>query len=283
MHKMPSKQLQEIRKMLRGKAKIRMIKKSILKFAMEKVNKEGIGKLESNMPTQPAIATTDMGAFKFYALTDGMRFKTFAKDGDIAIEDVWVSAGPTDLMAGPVISELQQAGVPASIDSGKIKIRKDVCVVKKGEEIPAAKANILRKLKIEPMEVTLNVVAIYDNGEVYTKDALELTRTFPAMLVTGFQNAMNLSVFISFPTKDNIKNLIGKAARSANAIRDVVGDLGAKEEKRAAVGPAEEKADVQPAVEATPAEKEDSTDIEDTKTEEKKDEENKKEEIGGAS
>ncbi len=40
MHKMPSKQLQEIRKMLRGKAKIKMVKNIILKFAIDSAKKE---------------------------------------------------------------------------------------------------------------------------------------------------------------------------------------------------------------------------------------------------
>lgn len=244
MHKMPSKQLQEIRKGLRGVARIKMVKKSTLKFAIDYVEKEGVKELETHIPTQPAIAFTDMEAFKLYKFVDGLRFKTYAKEGDIATEDVWVSAGPTNLVAGPVISELQQAGVPASIESGMIKIRKDVCIVKKGEEIPAVKAGVLRKLKIEPMEVTLNVVAIYEKGSIYTKDALEITKTFPDMIIKAFNNAMNLSVFIAFPTKENIKNLIAKAARSANAIRGLVGGTAepAEEEEESAEGPKEDAA-----------------------------------------
>jgi large subunit ribosomal protein L10 len=222
MHKMPSKQLQEIRKKLRGKAKIKMTTKSVLKFALESAKKDGMKDLISYDPAQPAIALTDMGAFKFYNFTESLRFKTFAKGGDIAIEDMWVSAGPTQLMAGPVISELQQAGIPASIEGGRIKIRNDVCVVKKDEVITTAKANILRKLKVESMEVVLNVVAVYDGGVTYAKDTLELTRTFPRMIVRAFNNAMNLSVFISFPTKQNIRHLIGKASKAASAIKSIV-------------------------------------------------------------
>lgn len=219
MHKMPSKQLQEIRKVLRGKAEIEMIKKTILKFALEGAKKENIKEMEPHIPKQPAIILTDIGAFKFYNIVGNLRFKTFAKEGDIPDEDIWVSAGPTHLMAGPVISELQQAGVPASIESGRITIRKDKCVVKGGEEVSAVVANVLRKLKIEPMEVTLKIVAIYDNGNLYTKDSLELTKVFPQMLTVGFNKALNLSIFVAFPTKENIRHLIAKAVRSANAIK----------------------------------------------------------------
>jgi len=219
MYKMPSRQLQEIRKALRGKAKIKMIKKTTLKFAMEGAKKENIKEMETHIPKQPAIVFTDIEAFKFYSIVDGLRFKTFAKEGDAPNEDIWVSAGPTHLMAGPVISELQQAGVPASIESGRITIRKDKCIVKDGEKVSAVVANVLRKLKIEPMEVTLDIVAIYDNGNLYTKDSLELTKVFPQMLATAFNKALNLSIFIAFPTKENIRHLIAKAVRTANAIK----------------------------------------------------------------
>lgn len=223
MHKMPSKQLQEVRKSLRGKGKLIVIKKVILKFAIDSVKKEKIKDIETVMPAQPAIILTDMDAFKLYVFVDKLRFKTFAKDGDVADEDIWVSAGPTSLMAGPVISELQQAGVAASIESGKIRIRKDARIVKAGEPISAVKASVLRKLKIEPMEVVLNIVGIYENGDIYHKDVLSLTAEYPQMLLHAFNNALNLSVSIVFPTKENMKYLLAKANRAANAINALIG------------------------------------------------------------
>ena len=222
MHKMPSKQLQEVRKSLRGKGKLIVTKKIILKFAIDSVKKEKIKDIETVMPAKPAIIFTDMDAFKLYAFVDKLRFKTFAKDGDIASEDIWVSAGPTSLMAGPVISELQQAGLAASIESGKIRIRKNARIVKAGEPISAVKASVLRKLKIEPMEVVLNIVGIYENGDIYHKDVLNLTAEYPQMLLQAFNNALNLSVSVVFPTKENIKYLLAKANRAANAINALI-------------------------------------------------------------
>jgi len=231
MHKTPSKQLQEIRRGMRGKARLWMVKKIILKFAIDGMKKENIKKLEELMPKQPAIIFSDISAFKLYALVNNLRFKTFAKEGDVAKEDIWVSAGPTSLMAGPAISEFQQAGLSASIESGKIVIRKGAYVVKAGETISAVKANALRKLKIEPMEVVLNVVSIYENGDVYPKDALKLVTEFPRMLPQAFNNALNLSVFIVFPTKENIKYLLAKANQAAQAIKGLVGIEKKDEEK----------------------------------------------------
>jgi large subunit ribosomal protein L10 len=223
IHKMPSKQLQEIRKSLRGKAKLKVVKKIVLKYAIEGVKNEKIKELEDLLPTQPGLIFSDLEAFKLFSIIDNLRFKTFAKEGDTAEEDIWAYAGPTSLMAGPAISEFQQAGVPASIEGGKIKVRKDACVVKKGEEITGVKADVLRKLKVEPMEVLLKVVALYQNGEIFKGDVLELVSEYPKMLPKAFNNALNLSVHIVYPTKENIKYLLAKANQAANAISGLVG------------------------------------------------------------
>ncbi len=222
MHKMPSKQLQEIRKNLRGVAVIKMTKKSILKYALEKVDDDRVKMIEEHLPKQPAFMLTDMEPFKLYALTKNMKFRTFAKEGDESGEDIWVYAGPTSLMAGPVISEFQQAGVTAGIESGKISIKKDKLIVKQGEAIDSAKANILRKLKIEPIEITLDIVAIYEDGAVYTEDVLSTVLRIPGMLSEAFNSAMNLSVSIAYPTKTNIGYLLSKASMEANAIGNLV-------------------------------------------------------------
>jgi large subunit ribosomal protein L10 len=237
MHKMPSNQLQKIRKGLRDKAEIKMVKKSILMFAMEKSKKEGLKKLEEFMPSQPTIVFTNMEPFNFYALVSKMRLPAYAKVGDTVEQDVKVSAGPTSLMPGPVISEFQKAGIPATIQEGKIAIRKDKVVLKTGEQVTQDLASIFRKLKIQPVTVGLNVVAMLKDNEIYKKDALEIVNELPKQIPQASQNALNLSVFICYPTRQNIKILIAKVSNEANAINA----LTHKEEKVEEKPPAEEE------------------------------------------
>lgn len=222
MHKAPSKQMQKIRNGLRGKAVIKMVKKSILTHAIESMKDENIKRIETYLPTQPAIVLTSMEPFRFYVAAKSMKFKTFAKAGDVSNEDIWVSAGPTPLMAGPAISEFQAVGLPANIEAGKIAIRKDTLFVKRGEAIDAKKAGILRKLNVEPSDVSLNVVAVYDRGRMYTKDVLDLTLKYPEMMKAAIANARNLAVEIEFPTKESISYLLSKAAIAAKALDDLV-------------------------------------------------------------
>lgn len=222
MHKAPSKQMQKIRNGLRGRATIKMVKKSILTHAIESMKDSKIKTIENYLPMQPALVLTTMEPFKFYVAAKSMKFKTFAKPGDIANDDIWVNAGPTPLMAGPAISDFQAVGLPASIEAGKIAVRKDTLFVKKGEAIDSKKASILRKLNVEPSDVSLNVVAMYDDGLVYTKDVLDLALAYPTMLQAAIANARNLAVTVAWPSKESIVYLLSNAVIAAKALKEIV-------------------------------------------------------------
>lgn len=225
MFKLPSRQLQEIQKKVRGKATIKVVKKTILKFAIKGSSKPNMQALEEIIPQQPAVVFTEQEPFKFYFLIDKMKSPVAAKDGDIAPNDILVSAGPTNLLPGPAISELTRAGIPAGVEEGKIAVKKDTVVAKKGDKISKQLAAALRKLSIEPIEVGLNVVAIYHNGMIYKKGALEFVNIFPSKLAEAFNQALNLSVAICYPTKENIKYLLAKAYRIASSLKNKIGGM----------------------------------------------------------
>jgi large subunit ribosomal protein L10 len=225
MFKLPSRQFQQIQKKIRGKTKIRVVKKSILMFAIKASEKPGIKSLEQIVPQQPAIFFTGQEPFKFYFLIDKMKSPVAAKEGDVAPNDILVNAGPTNLLPGPAISELTRAGIPAGVEEGKIAVKKDVVVAKKGDKISKMLAAALRKLKIEPVEVGLNVVAICHNGMIYKKEALDFVNVFPSKLIEAFNQALNLSVAISYPTKENIGHLLAKGYRIASGLKNKIGGL----------------------------------------------------------
>ena len=53
-----------------------------------------------------------------------------AKAGETAPEDIVIEKGPTSFKPGPIVGELQQAGIPAAIEGGKVRIRETKTVVK---------------------------------------------------------------------------------------------------------------------------------------------------------
>jgi large subunit ribosomal protein L10 len=222
LYKFPSRELQEIRKMI-SNGLIKAAKKSILLFAIRQSKKEKIQELEKIIPNQPAIVFVRENAFKSYLKLTSLKFETFAKEFDIAPSDIIIPAGPTSLLAGPVISELTKAGIPAGVEEGKIAIKKEVTVVKKGEKISKDVANALRKLDIKPISISLNVVGFYDSGIIYSKDVLELVRMFPEKLAFCHQQAVNLSVNVCYPTKETIKLLLIKGFNNAKSIERMGG------------------------------------------------------------
>jgi large subunit ribosomal protein L10 len=226
VHKMPSKQYQEIYRSIRGDVEVMMVKNSVLTHALEGVSKPNIKEFEKMIPKQPALMFTRLDPFKFYMNATKMKSPTYAKEGDTAEDEILVSAGPTGLMPGPVISEFSKVGIPAGVEEGKIAVKKDKVVAKAGDKISKDLANVLRKLKIQPIKLSLNIVAVYDNGTIYQKDVLSLAgQGYVNQLVQAHQHAMNLSVAAGYPTKDNIKLLIAKAHRESQAVASKVKDV----------------------------------------------------------
>lgn len=226
MYKHPSKQLQEIRKKLRGKAIIKVTKKSILVRAIRSVNKEKLSELEKFIPSQPAILFTNSEPLKFYLFLNTLKPTAFAREGDVVEEDITVHAGPTSLLPGPVISELSKVGLVAGVEGGKIVIKKDKVVAKRGDKISKELASVLRKLKIETIKVGLNVVVFFDNGEIYTKEVLTLVgENYLNRIKQAFSEALNLSVAIGYPTKENVSYLFMKAYQIAKAIENKIGGV----------------------------------------------------------
>jgi len=224
MHKMPNRQMQEIKKKIRGSATLKMTKKSTLMLALEGANKPGIKELEKMIQSKPAVIFTNMDSFKFFGMVSKLKSPTSAKEGDIAPREISVSAGPTNLMPGPVISEFAKARIPAGVEEGKIAIKKDTVVAKSGDVISKILADILKKLGIEPMEVGMNVVALFENGMIYTKDVLSLVgENYLNKIREAANQALNLSVSISYPTKQNIGYLFSKAYRQAKVIEEKIG------------------------------------------------------------
>jgi large subunit ribosomal protein L10 len=223
LHKFPSRELQEIRKVIGNSVMIKATKKSILLFAIRGAQRENIQELEKIIPNQPAIVFTRQDAFKSYLKLTSLKFETFAKESDVAPNDIVVSPGPTSLLAGPVISELTKAGIPAGVEEGKISIKKEVTVVKAGGKISKDVANALRKLGIKPVSISLNINGFYESGKIYKKDILDLVRLFPEKLMSAHQHAVNLSVNVCYPTKETVKLLLIKAFNNAKSIEKMGG------------------------------------------------------------
>lgn len=217
----PSPSMQKIRLGLRGKAQVRSGKNNLLLLAVEEAAKErpGIQALEALVQGQTALVGTTLNPFQLYKQVSQSRTRAPAKAGQLAPFDIKVSKGETPFKPGPVVGDLQKAGIPAAIDSGKVVIRQDKVVVKEGEAISAELASALDKLGIHPIEIGLDVRGVFENGLIYRSDVLAIDEVkFRRDLATGVRSALTLALEAGWATKFTIEPLLGHGVKGALAV-----------------------------------------------------------------
>ncbi len=254
---LPSAQFQKIKHKLRKDLNVTVSKKSLIKIALEKVkdSKKGIEKLEEFLKnSMPALIFTKEDAFKIAKILDKNKSSTAAKPGQIAPKDLMVPEGPTAFPPGPIIGELGAAGIKAAIEDGKVVIKEEAVIVKKGEEISQQQSDMLAKFGIEPMEIGLNILAVYQDGDVFDSEVLSVDETeYLNRIKTAAGEAMNLAVYVAYPTKDTIEILLQKAERDKLALESKVPEEAQEspaEEPKAKEEPKEEPKEEAPTEEA---------------------------------
>ncbi|MDL2247027.1 50S ribosomal protein L10 [Methanobrevibacter sp. OttesenSCG-928-K11] len=227
----PAKQLQEMRKSLNGKAVIRMSKKNLIDLALEDCNadKNNIVDLSEYMDGQVALIATEMNPFKLYKILENSKTAAPAKAGSIATDDIVIPEGDTGFEPGPFLGELQKIGIPAKIDKGKIVVSKEHLLVKAGEEISKDVASTLTRMDINPMEVGIDLKAVYEDADVYLSEVLAIDDEKTLADIQGaFLNAFNLSVNAAIPTKETISTIIKLANTKAFNLAIEAGDINSK-------------------------------------------------------
>ena len=224
MTNMPSPQLQKMRSSLRGNMRIIMTKARLMKLAIRELKdtKKGIEQLEESLKGMPSLVLTQENPFRLSKLLSKSKTKAPAKPGQLAPNDIKISAGPTPFAPGPVMGELGQLGIKTTVQEGKIHIKDDVIIVKEGAVISDKVASMLSKLKIEPMEIGLNLIAAYEDGLIYKKDVLSIDDTMYLNNVRmAYSQSINLAMNIDYPTKDTISLMVKKAYLDGKALLNV--------------------------------------------------------------
>jgi large subunit ribosomal protein L10 len=211
----PAAQLQGIRRDLHGKAVFRMTRNTLIEHAVAELGGD-YASLEEFIAGQTALIFTNQNPFSLYRTLEKTKTKMAAKAGEVAPEDIVVSKGPTSFKPGPIVGELQQAGVPAVIDAGKVKIKDTKVIVKKGDVISKKVADVLSKLEIKPMDVGLRLQAAFYEKTIFRPGMLAIDdEAFQRDIALAARQAFNLSVNAAFPTKVTVAAIIGRAFSEA--------------------------------------------------------------------
>ncbi|MGC8599309.1 MAG: 50S ribosomal protein L10 [Thermoplasmata archaeon] len=254
IHGIPGTQMNNIRRSLRGNAELVVSKNTLISIALQDLEgkKKNVSELSKYLRDQSAIIVSDEDPFKLAKIVEASRTRAAPKGGEIAPEDVVVPAGETEFKPGPIVSDLQKVGIPASIEKGKVVIKKDTVVVRKGEKISRDLAQMLAKLDIRPIPVGLEIRAFYEDGYIFGSDALKIdtdkvmndlrtsimnafnlslnigyfTRlTVPILISDAYMKALSLGINTNYFTQDTIKHLLARANLQAMAIKEKIGEI----------------------------------------------------------
>ncbi len=217
MANLPAKQLQNMRARLREKGIVlRMTKRRLIFQAFKQAKKEGLEKLQEHIRGMPALIFTKENPFALFKLLKKSQSKAPIKGGQVAPEDIIVPAGPTSFAPGPVIGELGSVGIKTGVEDGKIAIKEDSKVASAGDVVSPKLAGLLTRLGIEPMRIGLALTAVLENGEILTREVLDIDEeAFLQQLATAHNDALSLALEVAYPTDATAEKLIQKAFMDA--------------------------------------------------------------------
>ena len=247
------KQIQTIRKILRGKAIFRMSKKSLQLRAIEqyksKAKKKNLDKLAENIPGQSSLVFTDLDLFELKKIFLENEWMVPAKPNEITPVDIWVPKGDTGLPTGQVISELNMTlRLPTRIINDTIHIRENTRTHKAGVLVTVKQAAVLKKLGITPIESLIKIHYAWNDGEIIPEEILYMDmEQFKQEVVTGYREALAILFEMPFFQEDMMEEYIQKAITQANIVNAIVFGEGiqitAEEEKPQVEEKKEEKKD----------------------------------------
>ncbi|KAI4292607.1 large subunit ribosomal protein LP0 [Pancytospora philotis] len=172
IHKVQSTQFKDIVAEMPADFKLLFAKNKIVKKVLRELDEKKFEDLIERLHGNVLIAFFDgMNPSKILNVADAHQRQAHAVAGDLAKKDIVVPAGPTGL-APEKINLFQAARMNTKINKGKIDVVSDHVLVGAGNPVGIADANLLTLLNIMPFEFGLEIMRVYENGEVYAKDVL---------------------------------------------------------------------------------------------------------------
>ena len=218
---LPSAQFQEIKKKLRDKATVKVVKKSLMDFALEHSGNKELQTLVPHIEADFAILFSERDAFELSGILSSEKSPAKAKAGQVSPFDIEVKAGGTDLLPGPDISALSAVGLQPKVEGGKIAIMKDKVLVKAGDTISSGIASILAKLNIVPFKIGLEPVAAFSEGHVYTNIKVD-KEAFMKDMMAFYGRALPFAVSLNYVSGESLPFLLGKAASHETVVRRII-------------------------------------------------------------
>jgi len=222
-----SKQMQDIRVALRGKAVVLMGKNSMIRKGLEIGHSRhpecGMDKLRGIMVGNIGfIFATNTTLDEIREIIGKYKVMSAAKAGQIAIVDWTIPSGPTGMDPSQT-SFFQALNIGTKIVKGQIELVSDYQILKTGEKVSASEQVLLSKLGVKPFEYGMIVQQVYQDATVFSAAVLDITDDdLMAKLFTGIRNVAAFSREIGIPTPCGLPHAFGNAFKN---VASLVGEL----------------------------------------------------------
>ena len=141
-----------------------------------------------------------------------------ARAGAFAPADVSIPGGNTGMEPGKT-SFFQALGIPTKIARGTIEIVSDVKVVTAGTRVGPSEATLLNMLNISPFTYGMTVVQIFDQGNVFTPDVLDIDESVLIdRFLTGIKTIAAISLGLNYPTLVSVVHSLVNAYKNLLAV-----------------------------------------------------------------
>jgi len=264
-----SNQMHQIRVALRGKGVVVMGKNTMVRRALRSILAEypQFEKLLPHVRGNIGFVFTSGELKEVRDIITANKVAAPARAGALAPKDVTIPAGNTGMEPGKT-SFFQALGIPTKIARGTIEIVSDVQVVTAGTRVGPSEATLLNMLNISPFTYGMTVVQIFDQGNVFSPDVLDISdKELLDRFLSGITTIASISLAINYPTLVSVIHSVVNAYKNLLAVSIATdytfeGSAKVKEylenpEAFAAAAPAAAAAaDAAPAAEAAPEKKE---------------------------
>merc|ERR1719197_1215554 len=217
-----SKQMQEIRIALRGKATVLMGKNTMIRTCLRnhaEVNPSlGLDELLKaiNGNIGFIFCHGDMDEIRKTCVEN--KVSAAAKAGVLAPCDVKLPMGPTGLDPSST-NFFQVLNIPTKIVKGSIELTAEVKVCSEGQKVTASQAVLLSKMGVRPFSYGMKVISVYDNGSVFDAAVLDITDD---IVVKQFMGAMSnipaISREVGVPTEASLPHMVSSALKNMAAL-----------------------------------------------------------------
>jgi len=215
-----SNQMHQIRVALRGKGVVLMGKNTMVRRALRTILSENpqFERLLPHVKGNVGFVFTDKDLKEIRDIIVANKVAAPARAGALAPKDVVVPASNTGMEPGKT-SFFQALGIPTKIARGTIEIVSDVKVVTAGTRVGPSEATLLNMLNISPFTYGMTVVQIYDQGNVFSPDVLDIDEQ---ILVDRFLSAIKtiaaISLALNYPTIVSVTHTLVNAYKNVLAI-----------------------------------------------------------------